>query len=83
MCIRDSIPEGDVGFEVDGEIVDWTNLFAFDDQKVHSAWNKTNQDRLVFVISLPRVVCGIPAGIPWSKDNEETISEFLKTAIAN
>ena len=41
------VPEGDVGFEVDGEIVLWDDVFSFNDQKLHSAWNNTSQQRLL------------------------------------
>jgi hypothetical protein len=72
------IPEGDIGFEVAGEEVDWTDLFAFDNQRVHSAWNNTNQPRLCFIVDLLRTTCNLPNGIPWTYELDCDTPPFPK-----
>jgi aspartyl/asparaginyl beta-hydroxylase (cupin superfamily) len=46
------VPEGDVGFWVDGEIHRWQvgKLFAFDITKEHYGFNNTDQERAIFVL---------------------------------
>ena len=46
------IPEGDVGFWVDGKIHRWKvgELFAFDITKEHYGFNNTDEDRAIFVL---------------------------------
>ena len=48
------VPEGDIGLEVEDEVVRWDNCFAFNNQKQHSAWNRTDYRRLVLTIDLDR-----------------------------
>jgi aspartyl/asparaginyl beta-hydroxylase (cupin superfamily) len=54
------IPEGDVYLEVRGVELDWSNLFAFDNGDWHSAYNKTEKRRLVYIIDISRSFLGIP-----------------------
>jgi hypothetical protein len=72
------VPEGDIGFEVAGEEVDWSDLFAFNNQRVHSAWNNTDYQRLVFIIDLPRSICDLPDGIPWTRELDANTPPFPK-----
>ncbi len=46
------VPEGDCGFEVDGLPIKWQEgrAFMFDPTKIHRAWNKTQEDRVVFLV---------------------------------
>lgn len=74
------VPEGDIGLEVEGEIADWSDLFAFDNQKLHSAWNFTDKTRLVFIIDLTREICELPPGIPWSFKHRREVPDFPKTS---
>jgi hypothetical protein len=76
-----SIPPGDLGFEVAGETADWSDLFAFDTQKLHSAWNNTKEPRIVFIFDLPRSLCGLPDGIPWTWKDGNQLPPFSKTEI--
>jgi len=67
------IPEGDIGFEVSGEEIFWTDVFAFNNQKPHSVWNLTNERRVVFLIDLTREICELPPAPVWfpgCNDNE-------------
>jgi hypothetical protein len=74
-----SIPTGDIGFEVAGETADWSDLFAFDTQKMHSAWNNTTEPRIVFIFDLPRALCNLPDGIPWTWKDGASLAPFPKT----
>jgi hypothetical protein len=65
------IPDGDVYFEVAGEEVRWTDIFAFDNQRLHSAYNLTDQRRLVFIIDIRRSRIGMPAGEYYTKEQQE------------
>lgn len=49
----------DIGMEVMGETVTWEKSFAFDNQGWHHVWNKTDQDRVIFLIDIHRVPCGV------------------------
>jgi hypothetical protein len=71
------VPHGDLGLEVEGETVTWSDLFAFSNQKIHSAWNFTDHPRVVFIIDLPRAICDIPMGQPL--DDKKYVAPFLKT----
>jgi len=50
------IPKGDAFFEVNGEEVDFSDIFAFNNQLIHSAYNLTNEYRLIFLLDLKREV---------------------------
>jgi hypothetical protein len=71
------VPQGDLGMEVEGETVDWSDLFVFSNQKIHSAWNFTDHTRLVFIADLPRSICDIPMGQPL--DDKKYVAPFSKT----
>jgi hypothetical protein len=73
------VPKGDIGFEVYSEKVTWDDLFAFDNQKIHSAWNFTSEPRLVFLVDLLREVCDLPQGEPWTQKSEDNAPLFPTT----
>jgi len=56
LHIPQIIPEGDVGFWVDGKIHRWKmgELFAFDITKEHYGFNYTDQERAIFVLDFDR-----------------------------
>lgn len=56
------VPEGEVFFEVNDEVVHWDDIFAFNNQYVHSAHNRTNEWRLCFLIDISRERAGLPPG---------------------
>jgi hypothetical protein len=64
------IPKGDLFFEVNGEEITWDDIFGFDNQFVHSAYNLSNKYRLIFLIDISRKRLGLPKGTPWSKDRQ-------------
>ena len=61
------VPEGDLFFEVGGETITWDDIFAFNNQFVHSAHNNTSEWRLCFLIDISRKKLGLPPGVPYEK----------------
>jgi hypothetical protein len=56
------IPEGDIFLEVNGQEVNWSDCFGFSNQLMHSAFNLTDEYRLVFFLDLTREYVGIDLG---------------------
>jgi hypothetical protein len=54
------IPEGEIGLEVSGHNIKWTDLFAFDNGEQHSAYNRTKKRRLIYIIDITREFLSIP-----------------------
>lgn len=73
------IPKGDVGFEVHGEEIHWDDIFAFNNQKAHSAWNLTSERRLIFIIDLTRHICDLPPAPVWYQGCNDDAPGFAKT----
>lgn len=73
------VPEGDIGMEIYGEEIDWSDLFAFDNQKIHSVWNWTDKPRLILLLDLLRETCDLPQGEPWTQESEDRAPRFPKT----
>lgn len=73
------VPQGDIGLEVHGEEVHWDDIFAFNNQKAHSAWNLTTQRRLIFIIDLTRELCELPPAPPWFLGCNNDAPPFPKT----
>jgi len=50
-----SVPEGDCGLKVGSHKTTWKTgeVIIFDDRNLHSAWNKTDTDRVVLLIDFP------------------------------
>ena len=48
------IPEGDSALEVRGVKLNWSDLFAFDNAELHSAYNKTDKRRLIYSIDISK-----------------------------
>jgi len=62
------IPKGEIFLEVNGEFVTWEDIFCFDNQYVHSAYNYSNEWRLIFLIDFRRESIGIPPGLPYDEE---------------
>lgn len=73
------IPKGDVFFEVYGEEIDWSEIFAFNNQFVHSAHNLTDEYRLVFLLDLKRESVGLPPGEPYNPSLEFGAPKFVRS----
>jgi hypothetical protein len=72
------IPEGDIFLEVNGEKVDWSDLFGFNNQLAHSSWNLSDEYRLVYIIDLDREFIGLPPGSLYDERLEKYASPFLE-----
>lgn len=77
------VPHGDIGFEVEGEVILWDDVWAFNNQKLHSAWNHTNERRLIFLIDLSREICNLPPAPAWFPGCNEGVPVFEKTRDPN
>jgi hypothetical protein len=75
------IPEGDVFFECEGVEIDWSDIWAFDNQLTHSAYNNSDQRRLIFIIDIRRSYLGIPNGKPFDGIRNIKIPPFVRGAL--
>lgn len=73
------VPSGDLGMEINGEIVDWSEPFAFNNQIIHSVWNHTDYRRLILMIDLKRSHIGLPDAPPWTEETNANAVFFEKT----
>jgi len=64
------VPPGDIFFECEGLEIDWSDIWAFDNQLIHSAHNYTNNRRLAFIIDLSRESLGLEPGKPWDEKRQ-------------
>jgi hypothetical protein len=72
------IPKGDVFLEVDGNEVDWSDCFGFSNQLFHSAFNLTNEYRLVFFLDLTREFVGIEPGEKFDPLRAARLKPFVR-----
>jgi hypothetical protein len=72
------IPEGDVFFECNGEEITWSDIFGFNNQLVHSAYNYSDEYRLVFILDLDRVSIGMPPGESYNRELELNPKPFIR-----
>ena len=75
------IPEGDIFFECEGVEIDWSDLFGFDNQLIHSAHNYSNHRRLVYLIDISRKFLGLPFGQEYDPEREKHIPSFDRGTI--
>ena len=75
------IPPGDIFFEVEGAEIDWSDIFAFDNQLVHSAHNNTPHRRLVYLIDITRSFLGIEPGEKFNVIRQQLQPPFVRGAI--
>jgi hypothetical protein len=72
------IPEGDVFLEVDGTEVQWDDIWGFNNQLPHSAYNLTDEYRLVFFFDIRRDSIGLVPGRPTPGDVWDTVKPFIR-----
>jgi aspartyl/asparaginyl beta-hydroxylase (cupin superfamily) len=73
------VPEGDIFFECNDDEVHWDDIFAFDNQLVHSAHNLTDEGRLIYLIDVRRTRAGLPPGQPYnSKRQRATAPIYIR-----
>jgi hypothetical protein len=53
------IPEGDLFLEASGEEVTWDNIWGFNNQHAHSAYNNSDEWRVIFMIDLDMAHIGM------------------------
>ena len=70
------VPEGDIFFEVNGEEIDWSEPFGFNNQYTHSAHNYSNQRRMVLLIDIKRSFLGLPPSLRFSDPEHQA---FMKS----
>lgn len=75
------VPPGEIFFEVNGEEIDWSDIFAFDNQQVHSAYNNTPFRRLVYMIDIRRSRIGMPPGQPYNSFKEHYAKPFIRNGV--
>jgi hypothetical protein len=72
------VPPGDIFFEVEGVEIDWSDIFAFDNQFVHSAHNHSDHRRLVYLIDIRRTAIGLEPGVPTDFTRYDTVEPFVR-----
>ena len=72
------IPEGDSFIEVDGNMFDWSDIFAFDNESYHSVYNNTPHRRLIYIIDLSRELLGIPPEEPCTINPDDPAPPFKR-----
>lgn len=72
------VPTGDIFLEVDNVEIDWSDIFAFDTELLHSAHNFTDYRRLVYILDISRKFLGIPPELPWSQEIEQQAQPFVR-----
>ena len=74
------VPEGDIFFEVEGIEIDWSDIWGFNNQLIHSAHNLSDYRRLVLLIDIRRDFLGIPNGEPFDPTRETRVPPFVRGA---
>ena len=64
-----------------GKKIDWSDIFAFNNQLPHSAHNLTDEFRLVFFFDIRRTRIGLEPGDPYDPSIEENAVPFVRKAI--
>lgn len=72
------IPKGDIFLEVNGEEVDWSDLFGFNNQLAHSSHNYSDEYRLIFLIDFDREHIGMSPGTPYNPLYERLAKPFVR-----
>lgn len=83
--IRIHIPlimaKGDVFIEIGGEEADYSDIFGFNNQYMHSAHNYTKDRRLIFLIDIRREFLGLPSATWYSPDSEKATEPFKRNGV--
>ncbi len=75
------VPEGDIFFECEGAEIDWTDIWAFDNQLIHSAHNYTPHRRLVYLIDIRRSLLGLEVGEKYDSRRQYLVPPFTRGAL--
>ena len=74
------IPPGDLGMEVNGEVINWSETIGFNNLLFHSVWNFTDYRRLILILDLQRSHLGLPNEPPWTEKIKTDAVPFPKTS---
>jgi hypothetical protein len=72
------VPPGDIFFECEGVEIDWSDIWGFNNQLIHSAHNRTDKRRLIFLIDISRKAIGLPDDPPYDPERELKVPEFVR-----
>ena len=72
------IPPGDIFFECEGVEIDWEDIWAFDNQLVHSAHNYGHARRLIFMFDVRRDKIGLPTGEKYDPVRQFRADPFIR-----
>ena len=75
------VPDGDIYFECEGIEIDWSDIWGFNNQLLHSAYNNTDHLRVVYIIDLRRSAIGLPPEPKYDPEREKTIPPFVRGAL--
>ena len=72
------IPEGDVFLEASGEEVRWDDIWGFNNQHAHSAYNLTDEWRVVFLLDLDMEHIGMEYQAPYNPEIDLNKKPFIR-----
>lgn len=73
------VPAGDLFLECLGEEITWDDVWGFNNQLTHSAYNNTDEYRLVFLIDLRRTAIGLDPGVSYDPNfGTELFEPFVR-----
>lgn len=72
------IPEGDLFLEASGEEVTWDNIWGFNNQHAHSAYNNSDQWRVIFMIDLDMEHIGMTPCPPYDPAMDLSGKPFVR-----
>lgn len=72
------VPEGDLFLEASGEEVTWDNIWGFNNQHAHSAYNLTDEWRVIFMIDLKMAHIGMTPCSPFDPCIDLSTRPFVR-----
>ena len=72
------VPAGDIFLECEGEEIDWSDIFGFDNSLIHSAYNLSPHLRLIYLIDVRRELLGIEPGTPFNPLRRALSPNFVR-----
>jgi Aspartyl/Asparaginyl beta-hydroxylase len=72
------IPEGDLFLEASGEEVTWDNIWGFNNQHAHSAYNNSDEWRVIFMIDLNMASIGMTPCPPFDPAIDLSTKPFIR-----
>jgi hypothetical protein len=72
------IPEGDLFLEASGEEVTWDDIWGFNNQHAHSAYNNSDEWRVIFMIDLNMASIGMTPCPPFDPAIDLSTKPFIR-----